>query len=191
MTALRRCFESLTALRKDRLYALSCVEAKPEWKDEFFDLAHDASADRSAIYAAWVWEFYCLKNLSNYKEQLNISLERLVPLQHSGMRRVHSKILWSFIKEKTNYDALNNSQKKNHYACFGLVDDRKQNRPHKFLHTNFRMFAKRISLCSETFGRPYSQFPKYLPKRSFPQYSEGNATTVIQRFYSSNFNPSP
>ena len=111
MTALRRCFESLTALRKDRLYALSCVEAKPEWKDEFFDLAHDASADRSAIYAAWVWEFYCLKNLSNYKEQLNISLERLVPLQHSGMRLVHSKILWSFIKEKTNYDALNNSQK--------------------------------------------------------------------------------
>ena len=111
MTALRRCFESLTALRKDRLYALSYVEAKPEWKDEFFDLAHDTSADRSAIYAAWVWEFYCLKNLSNYKELLNVSLERLVPLQHSGMRRVHSKILWSFIKEKPNYDALTNSQK--------------------------------------------------------------------------------
>ena len=111
MSTLVSLFKSLTAARENRLNCLHFIESHPELKNEFFELAHDSKANRENIYAAWVWEFYILKDVTRYIHFLDASLRRLIKIENSSMRRPHSKTLWHVLKNKTYFDALSNNQK--------------------------------------------------------------------------------
>ncbi|MDA9768769.1 hypothetical protein PQZ08_02680 [Flavobacteriaceae bacterium] len=111
MSLLISFIKPLSACRENRLKGLKFIEENPEFTGELFELAHNEEAKREHIYAAWIWEFYILTKLDRYLVFFETSLFMLKKINHSSMRRSHSKTLWYFLKNKNTSDTLSKAQK--------------------------------------------------------------------------------
>ena len=114
MRTLQAYFEPLKASKAERLKALAFVHKHPNLHEEFFELAVHKEDKRPHIYASWVWELFIQEDI----ERLTFYCPRLLPkvkaLTNRSMRRVHSKIIWLYLKDKTDTNTyqskkLNNS----------------------------------------------------------------------------------
>jgi hypothetical protein len=106
MRTLQAYFEPLKASKAERLKALAFVHKHPNLHEEFFELAVHKEDKRPHIYASWVWELFIQEDI----ERLTFYWPRLLPkvkaLTNPSMRRVHSKIIWLYLKDKNRYQHL-------------------------------------------------------------------------------------
>ena len=106
MVTLEDYFKPLKASKKERFEALSFILENGSMPQQLFDLAINSSAKRSHIYAAWVWELYILEDLTRLDSNWSKLIDEISKIQHPSMRRVHSKIIWLYLKDKHRYKTL-------------------------------------------------------------------------------------
>lgn len=143
MPSLSTLFKPLTAARENRLYCARYVENHPESINELFELAHNTRYTREHIYAAWVWELYILKDLSRYWSFFDLSIQSLMKIENSSMRRAHSKTLWHFLKNKTNQNSLTKTQKEGVISiCLDWIISEDKAAPLNFCIRTLLLFKK-------------------------------------------------
>ncbi|MDA9015584.1 hypothetical protein N9H69_02750 [Flavobacteriaceae bacterium] len=85
-----------------------------------FDLAVSPEGKRPHIYAAWVWELLIIKDINKLEFHWQILLIRLKSITNPSMRRVHSKLIWLYLKENKRHENLSKKDKKD--IIFILLD---------------------------------------------------------------------
>ncbi|OUU21501.1 MAG: hypothetical protein CBC08_03135 [Flavobacteriaceae bacterium TMED48] len=111
MVTLENYLKPLKATKKERFEALSFIRGNSSTSQQLFDLAINSSAKRSHIYAAWVWELYVMEDLTRLDGNWTKLIDEISKIQHPSMRRVHSKIIWLYLKDKNRYKTLPKKEK--------------------------------------------------------------------------------
>jgi hypothetical protein len=118
MDTLQKYFEPLKASKAERLKALKFVHKNPTSYHELFELAVSKKAKRVHIYASWVWELFILEDITKLDRYWSKLVQKIDGLNHPSMRRVHSKIIWLYLKDKNRYKALSRIETKRLISIF-------------------------------------------------------------------------
>ena len=103
MVTLEDYLKPLKATKKEGFEALSFIRGNSSTSQQLFDIAINSSAKRSHIYAAWVWELYVMEDLTRLDGNWTKLIDEISKIQHPSMCRVHSKIIWLYLKDKNRY----------------------------------------------------------------------------------------
>lgn len=112
MNPLEYVLKPLKASKAERAKALQFIHQNPNYTPTLFELATNPNATRIRIYAAWVWELYILEEPQRLEPYWSMLIERISKINHSSMRRVHSKIIWWHLKYYSSHKALTKREKK-------------------------------------------------------------------------------
>ena len=112
MNPLEYVLKPLKASKAERAKALQFIHQNPNYTPTLFELATNPNATRIRIYAAWVWELYILEEPQRLEPYWSMLIERISKINHSSMRRVHSKIIWLYLKIKTDTKPYQRKKKK-------------------------------------------------------------------------------
>jgi hypothetical protein len=169
MSSLELYFEPLLASKAERLKALKFVHSNPKNYRKLFALSIADEAKRTHVYAAWVWELYLLEDLQRLTPYWPKLLQHLDGIKNSSMRRVHSKMVWLYLKEQNRYQSLSSQEKKKlSTSLLDWIIHEKQTAPLSFSIRVLGLLGKESPKLKSTLEELLIQSKRTFPKGVYP-----------------------